>query len=108
MKDELKAIIEAAYKEARDVMQAHKGKWTANGKKANQAFRALEVACRKLGIPTPPISKRPDSTEQVFRYGEPQAQDTPTTQDTAGDYIANSKTEEAPQKDVLRPKSRRK
>ena len=108
MKEELKAIIEAAYIEARKVMEEHKGKWTINGKKANQGFRALEVACRKLGIPTPPISKRPNSAPQVFDYGDTESTDTPTTQDTTGDYIANSKTEETPKQDVLRPKSRRK
>lgn len=61
MKDELKVVIELAYSECRAIMLKHKGTWTSNGRSANMAFRALEVACRKLGIQTPPLKQRPES-----------------------------------------------
>lgn len=81
MKEELQAIIAVAYEQAREIMLKHRGQWTANGRSANMAFRALEVACRKLGIPTPPLSKRPES---VVRY-EYNAQEPMTTNDTPQD-----------------------
>lgn len=88
MIEELKAIIGEAYEKARVVMQAHKGNWTKNGRKANMAFRALEVACKKVGIDTPPINKRPASMPQTFMY-KPVKQE-PYTVTTTGDFIAQS------------------
>jgi hypothetical protein len=88
MKEQLIAVLQPAYEQARAIMQAHRGKWTANGRSVNMAFRALEVACRKLGIPTPPLAERPQS---VIRY-EYNAQDAPQQDDTPGekDIIATS------------------
>lgn len=81
LKEELHAVIAAAYAQCREIMLKYKGTWTRSGKNARMSFRALEVACRKLGIPTPPLKKRPDS---VIRY-EYNAQEPTTTNDTPQD-----------------------
>lgn len=86
MIEELKAIIGEAYAKAREVMQAKKGTWTKHGRKANMAFRALEVACKKLGIDTPPIYKIPESTKQTFDYQPVKQQ--PYIVTTTGDFIS--------------------
>ena len=88
MKEELRVVIEAAYIQCRAIMQAHRGKWTANGRSANMAFRALEVACRKLGIPTPPLAKRPESVVRYEYNAQEQPQEEQSAQDR--DIIATS------------------
>lgn len=89
MKEELKPIIENAYAACREVMIKHKGKWTPAGRAANMAFRALEVACRKLGIDTPPLAKRPESAI-VYKYNEQAQPDKPNS--ATKDIIATSET----------------
>ena len=92
--------------QAREVMAKHRGKWTANGKSATRAYRSLEVACRMLGIPTPPIAKRPPSNEQPYQYQAQESQvEGPTAQ---GDFVANTREQDIEANDVLRPKRRRK
>ena len=90
MKEELKAVIAEAYAKARDIMQAKKGTWTKEGRATNMAFRALEVSCRKLGIDTPPLHKRPQSKGAEYKYqptNEPEAK----LQSTS-DFIATEET----------------
>lgn len=94
MKEELKAIIEAAYAQAREVMQAKKGTWTKEGRATNMAFRALEVACRKLGIDTPPLHKRPDSVKHDYKYNK--VEQLPTQDESTSDFIATQ--EEKPKR----------
>lgn len=89
MKDELKPIIEKAYAECRVIMLKHKGTWTANGRSANMAFRALEVACRKLGIHTPPLKQRPESVVN-YQYNERPQPEQPTKEQS--DFTATSET----------------
>lgn len=90
MKDELKPIIEKAYAECREIMIKHKGAWTANGRSANMAFRALEVACRKLGIHTPPLRQRPESLTAEYQYNEQPQPEQPTKEQS--DFAATSET----------------
>lgn len=88
MKEELQAVIAVAYEQAREIMLKHRGQWTANGRSANMAFRALEVACRKLGIPTPPLAKRPESVVRYEYNAQEQLQEEQSAQDR--DIIATS------------------
>lgn len=89
MKDELKVVIEKAYSECRAIMLKHKGTWTANGRSANMAFRALEVACRKLGISTPPLKQRPESVVN-YQYNEQPQSEQPAKEQS--DFAATSET----------------
>lgn len=88
MKDELKAIIEKAYSECREVMLKHRGKWTANGRRANFAFRSLEVACRNLEIPTPPLKRI--EVSKVSQEAKPLSQDLEPDEQKGGDFLADN------------------
>lgn len=87
MKEELKVVIEKAYAECRAIMLKHKGTWTSHGRSANMAFRALEVSCRKLGIPTPPLKQRPESVGN-YVYNEQLQSEQP--QSEPREFIATS------------------
>ena len=58
MYDELKQIIEKAYEEAWEVMAANRGSWSKHSRKSIQAFQALQIGAKRLGIQPKPFPKK--------------------------------------------------